>query len=251
MGQVDKDLRAIRSVSFYHHAMQMKSRNAHPPGGWMFYQAETGWSAPEWLSFDATVANVIAHRQANAGRFPQLSTDFFTVQAEVDAYNAERMKTIPGGMSFVQEGDSSPPGFPMPHLRRQQVGRNVAGVVEHVKNAVAGIGLWMEFFGEDPVQASLAESRASVCLACPLNIQGDVFQKFDAATGKGLLEIFAAMKRQNMQTTFDSRLGVCGACDCPLKAKVWAPIDLIAKHLRPEAKEKLWAECWMRKEISA
>lgn len=224
--------------------MQMKSRHNHPPGGWMFYQPETGWTAPAWQSFDSLVALVVQHRKANAGRFPQLSQDRGTVETEVDAYNAERMKSIDGGMAFVADGGSAPPGFPTSHLPRQSVGQLVAGV----KNAIAGIGLWMEWFGDDPVSQELATVRASTCLRCPLNIRGDILQRFNAATGKQLLEIFAGMKKQNMATAFDDQLGVCGACDCPLKAKVWAPIDLINKHLRPEAREKLWAECWMCKE---
>lgn len=240
----------IRHV-VYLRGMQMKSRSQHPPGGWMFYQAETGWSAPQWLSFDAVVMAVWQHRKANATRFPNLSQDRAHIELEVDAYNAERMKSIDGGMAFVQDGGDAPPGFPMPRLPRQGVGRAVGAVVDHLKNASAGIGLWMEFFGEDPVEPKKAEGRAAVCVACPLNIQGDVFQRFNAATGKQLLEIFGSMKKQNMRTQFDERLGVCGACDCPLKAKVWAPIELIAEHLRPEAKEKLWSECWMRKELSA
>jgi hypothetical protein len=229
--------------------MQMKSRHAHPPGGWMFYQPETGWTAPAWQGFDSLVSLVIQHRKANAGRFPQLSQDKATVETEVDAYNAERMRSIDGGMSFVADGGAAPPGFPTSHLLRQSVGQVVAGA-NKIKNAVAGIGLWMEWFGDDPVSQELATVRASTCLKCPLNIRGDVFQRFNAATGKQLLEIFGSMKKQNMATAFDDELGVCGACDCPLKAKVWAPNEIIANHLRPEAREKLWTECWMRKELS-
>lgn len=226
----------------------MKSRHNHPPGGWMFFQAETGWQGPQWVSFDALVAAVIEHRKANAGRFPKLSQDRATVEQEVDAYNAQRMKDINGGMSYVQDGGGSPPGFPTSHHQRQAVGL-VVGVKAHVQNAVAGIGLWMDWFGNDPVERTLAENRAAVCIACPLNIQGDVIQRFNAKTGKELLEIFGSMRKRKMETPYDAKLGVCAACDCPMRAKVWVPIDLIETHLRPEAREKLWAACWIRKEL--
>lgn len=211
----------------------------------MFYQAETGWQAPAWLSFDSLVHEVVMHRRANAGRFPNLSQDRATVEAEVDAYNTERMKSIDGGNAFIQDGGSAPPNFPMP-LRQARAEGDVAGAV---KNAVAGIATWLEWFGDEPVAKFKAEGRAAVCVACPLNVRGNVLQRFNAVTGQALTSVFAAMHSRKMLTPFDNQLGVCDACDCPMKAKVWTPIKIIANHLRPEAREKLWAECWMRKEL--
>jgi hypothetical protein len=226
--------------------MQMKSRNAHPPSGWVYYQPETGWTAPAWQSFDSLVLAVMQHRKANAGRFPQLSHDKATVEMEVDAYNAERMKSIPGGMAFVADGGSAPPGFPTSHLLRQSVGQLVAGA----KNVVAGIGLWTEFFGSDPVEQTLANERAKVCVDCPHNAQGDIFQRFSAKTGEELKAIFAGMKKQAMETPSDPQLAVCVICSCPTRAKVWAPLEILNKHTRPEIQAALPEWCWIKKELS-
>ena len=60
----------------------------------------------------------------------------------------------------------------------------------------------------------------------------------------GLMEI---LKDQKLQTSLDPYLGICEACECPMRAKVWSPVDVILKHIQPEEVEKLDPGCWILK----
>jgi hypothetical protein len=227
----------------------LRSRHSFPPNGFTFYQAETGWEAPAWQSFDVVVQNIIQHRKANP-RF-NLSTDPNIVAQELDAYNTERLKRMPGGNEYLLHDGGAPPNFPIPRRQSQSPGGRVAAALVKARNALAGIGLWMDWFGDSPVASSTATQRASVCVRCPQNIRGDVFQKFNAKSGEELLKIFTSLKDQELSTPYDEQLGVCAVCDCPMKAKVWAPIEIITKHLRPEVRPGLWGECWIISEESS
>lgn len=225
--------------------MGLKNRNVFPPGGFVYYQPETGWTAPAWTTFDATVAAIVNHRRANPQH--KFSTDPRVVELELDAYTVARLQDIPGGQEYVIPG-APPPNF---HLARHRprLLAVVAGAKDKIQNAVAGIALWMEWFGNKPVTSDVAEQRAKICAECPSNIRGDVFQRFNTKTGEELKKIFASLQEEKMETSRDAELGVCAACDCPMRAKVWTPMDLILKHLQPAAKEKLDPLCWIKAEV--
>jgi hypothetical protein len=48
-----------------------------------------------------------------------------------------------------------------------------------------------------------------------------------------------------LKTDLDHALNICQACLCPLKLKVHVPLDLIRKHLSPQAKSALDTHCWI------
>ena len=54
----------------------------------------------------------------------------------------------------------------------------------------------------------------------------------------------------DLTTPYDSKLGVCAACDCPMRLKVWTPLKLILEHMLPEAKAALDSKCWITAEES-
>lgn len=222
----------------------LKSRDVFPPGGWVYYQPETGWSAPQWLPFNAVVQAIVSHRSANPQH--KFSTDSRVVEMELDAYTCARLQDMPGGDQFIIPG-APPPNFHLARLRPRLLAV-AAGAKDKIANAVAGIGLWMEWFGNKPVAPEVAERRAGICVNCPNNVAGDVFQRFNAKTGEELKKIFAAMADEKMQTSHDEKLFVCGICDCPLKAKVHSPMIVIQNHLRAEVKARLPEFCWIVQE---
>lgn len=57
------------------------------------------------------------------------------------------------------------------------------------------------------------------------------------------LERKHAMK---LETPSDEHLGVCTACDCPLKLKVWMPLDRILAKMPKAAYDALHVNCWIR-----
>jgi hypothetical protein len=220
----------------------LKSRTKWPPGGWRFIQKETGWQLPEGLDWHHSVLAIIAHRQANT-RF-NLSTDYATVADELDRYQCARLANDPNWcVSPDIVNFSERPPLP----RQSGDGKNAAGAAKFLKNTRAGIKLWLEWFGKgNPVLASEAEERASICLKCPRHVRGNMVQRFSKAAVDEIIGVFEIMKDLNLKTPFDDQLNVCDACDCPMRAKVWCPADLIKSHLRPEAELLLWEKCWLK-----
>lgn len=88
------------------------SRHTFPPGGWKFFQPQTGWSAPTPVSstFEQTAELIIKHRKMNpaATQQHQLSTDYNDVCDELENYTRKRLGLPPmggGGLPLTQ-----PPG---------------------------------------------------------------------------------------------------------------------------------------------
>lgn len=221
----------------------LKSRTMWPPGGWQYFEPATGWKAPVGLTFQQVVARIIQHRLANKQH--RLSTDPDVVAQQLDDFTCARLNDNPSWCANL----TVPPSFtvPLPSRSLRAGAGDVAGGARFLKNAGAGIKIWIDWFGEGkPVDKTLAENRAGICATCPQNDQKKgVFAWF---TGKAVAEIkaiFSALNDLNMHTSQDDKLKVCKACDCPLKAKVWAPLHIVKKHITVEASSRLDERCWI------
>jgi hypothetical protein len=222
----------------------LKSRTEHPPYSFQFLQPETGQSSPIVGSFNHVVEQVMMLRQAN----PFLAerhgwrVDREGVEHEVDAYNTARC--IAGGwLNFVVGDDFSPPAplYVMPPPSQKK------SAVAQVRNVAAGVGVLLDWLGSGakPVEQSLANSRASICADCPRNDGGDFtafFTKPIADKIRTQLEIRGDLQ---LRTPHDDKLTVCSGCDCPLKLKVWTPIEHILAHTSEDTKTKLHPACWI------
>lgn len=222
-------------------AFMLKSRNHFPPGGFIFRQPQTGWEAPRHLSFDATVKEIIRHRINNPQH--KLPVDRATVEAELENFTIARLKARPGWEAYLTDGEPTvPKSLPL----RDRAARVVAGAKKYVTNTVAGASLWAKFFGDgEPVSKDVAERRAAICIACPYHLRGNFAQRFNSVVGRELQAIFGKLKEVNMTTAYDESLTVCDICDCPMRAKVWIPIDRIESDLKEETKAKLPKHCWI------
>lgn len=222
---------------------RLVNRNMQIPGGFRFRQAETKWQSRRFASFDTIVNSLIAHRKAN--RFltekHKWPTDYASVAEEVDAFNAA-LCLANGWTKYVTlEGVDHPKTLPSLGLARL---RNAA------VSAAAGVMTLKEMFGEgeQPVARQKAEARAAVCAVCPKNQQGDWLRFFTEPAARLIRATLAFIKDMNLVTTQDANLHRCDACDCPMKLKVWAPIQHIRKHLPPDVPAKLHETCWIPKE---
>lgn len=220
-----------------------------PPGGWQFLEPATGWNAPQGLTFDQVVTAIIKHRMANKQH--RLSTDYDVVAQQLDDYTCARLKNHSSWCS----NQTAPANFTMPLPKRSLRAEAVAGVAGGVrlfKNTSTGIKTWIDWFGEGkPVDKTLAEKRAATCAECPQNDQKrGVFAWFTGAAVREIKAIFSALHDLNLTTSMDDKLKVCKACDCPMKAKVWAPLHIIKRHLRKESFNELDQRCWIRHESS-
>lgn len=214
-----------------------------PPGGFVFFQPETGWSAPEWQGFNETVDAIIAHRKSNP-RF-KLATDRAAVESELEDHTVRRIMGMKNASGFLLDAPPpSAPSFPMP--RRQRL-ENAAG---GAKRAVAGAALLIDWLGDGlkPVSPAHANQRAAVCAECVLNRDGNVIQSSMGAAARGFLLLMEARMQMNLITPFDSKLKTCQACDCDLKLKVHAEMAHIKKHTTTDTYERLAPQCWIRSE---
>jgi hypothetical protein len=232
----------------------LKSRTTWPPEGWRFFEPATGWNAPSGLDFNTLVAVIIKHRKAN--RQHKKSTDPEVVAQELDDYMCDWIRSHPRyGKNYSSwcTDQAQPASFMLPLPKRSRpvgAGEDVAGGRRFFQNASTGIKTWIDWFGEGKlVDKTVAENRAAICIECPQHAtHKGIFGWFVGAAVQEIKAIFSALNDLNMKTSMDEKLKVCKACDCPMRAKVWAPIEIIKRHLSKEAFDRLDGKCWIRKE---
>ena len=224
----------------------LKSRTEHPPYSFQFLQPETGQSSPIVGSFNHVVEQVMMLRQANPFLAERHAwrVDREGVEYEVDAYNTARC--IAGGwLSFVVMDDNSPPAptYVMPAQKKTQ------SAVGRVRNISAGVGLLLDWIGPTAkaVPAELAEQRAAICVACPLNGKGGVLDFFTAEAAKMIHTQLQMRTEMELKTSADDKLGICQACSCWLPLKVHVPMEFILAHTSEDTKTKLHESCWITK----
>lgn len=224
---------------------RLKNRQNFPPGGFTFHEPATGWTAPEWLSFDATVDRIIQHRQGNPRH--KLSTDRTTVEWELESFNVKRLQSMKGVESYLIEGavKGSPPSFQPPPPRKE-------GVAAGAKKVAAGIGVLIEWLGEGatPVSQGLAESRAKTCVTCEFNKPGGLTAFFTVPAADSIRKTLEVSKEMKLSTRSDDKLNVCSLCLCPLTLKVHVPAKHIEEHTSEGVKKSLPEWCWMKKEFT-
>lgn len=228
-------------------ALRLKSRSEHPPYDFQILLPEVGMKAPIKGSFRHVVdefAKIVAANPAQAAKHNW--PDYLEGQEDwVDVHNAQRLQAS-GWSQFTTDGSELyilPPG---------QKKTLRGGVV--VGKLATGASIWRDLFGESgaTVEQPLAEKRAEVCVSCPENdIKMGLANWFTSELAGQLLGLFNLMKGKNLVTRQDDKLGVCRACLCPGRAKVWASIDVIKKHTKQETLDKLHKDgprCWILSE---
>ena len=212
-------------------SMQLRNRQRQIPNGIRFYIPQTKWVAPGG-SFSTIVDAVIAHRKLNP--WLKQSIDRTTVENEVDQFNANLCAQM-GWHDYITGGDPSPPLPPAPSIgqRLAAVGAGAKVVVEWIASK------------EEAVPAEKANARAAVCAKCPMNEKGDLLSIFTVPATEAIRLALSQRSGWNLSTPDDYRLGVCNACDCPMRLKVHMPIDRIRSKLKPEQKARLHASCWI------
>jgi hypothetical protein len=226
---------------------RLKSLTAHPPYSFRFLQPETGQTQEFVGSFTHCVDSTMALRLANPFLVERHGwrVDRAGVEHDVEQYNVARM--IAGGwLDFIIQ-DEPAALAPPPAQKKTSWGSAVA--LGSVKRVAAGVAVLVEWLGNGakPVEQPLADSRASICAGCPKNDGGDFtayFTKPIADTIRTQLEIRGDLQ---LRTPHDEKLTVCSACDCPLKLKVWVPLDHVLAHTSEDTKTKLDGRCWIKR----
>lgn len=237
--------------------LRLKNRQRQIPGGLNFFDPSTRYTPPRYASFDTIVSGVIAARRANPAATKQfnLPTDYDSVANEVDLHAATfchqkgYLDYIEGTPEGAGAQAARPPFQPpanrpihgnvRPPISRPNPSRVVAG-------AVASLD-WLAS-GAEAVPTELAEIRASICASCPLNTKGDWTSFFTVPVSSAIRGALNALRAWHLNTTKDSELGVCDACSCPLRLKVWFPIEKIMSKIPQASKDALTPQCWIRSE---
>lgn len=176
-----------------------------------------------------------------------------TTQAGAEAFVDERecRRLLASGYgSFV---DLEVPATPT-RWNPSEVKKNWRGAAAAVINGgKAAFAAYSSMFGQlGPVDRTLAEARAAVCLACPKNdVAGGLPAYFLESTANGILSLLGALRDLDVSTSVDDRLGVCKACTCPTRAKVWVQLEVIKKDMPAAIWPELQKEgtpCWILRE---
>ncbi len=225
--------------------MRMKDRNKFPPRGWTLLMPEIGMQRPISGSFNAVVdafSDIVLKNPALAQKHGW-PTDRIGQENWVDERECHRMLAH-GWTRFVElEGTLPPPGPPpLGGMRHGSQG----GVAVAASKAMTGAAIWKDMFSNGkPVAKELAEERASICAGCPENKRGGFKEWFTETLARGLNELVGLMNSQQLTTSKDDELGTCAACLCPMKCKVWVPLEIIKSHMPPADIAKLDRRCWI------
>jgi len=217
---------------------RLTDRNRQIPGGMFFYEPSTGFKTSPWSSFDSIVSQVVSHRQGNPALAKKngLALDRESVANEIDAFMGKVCEQM-GWTEYYTAGEVSPPApFSQAALQRSS-------------QLVAGARTIEEMLGsEGPVDLPVAESRAAVCAACPMNEKGDLLDFFTAPVATALRGMIGLLHARKLATSQDAKLSVCSACGCPCKTKVWARLPHILHHMPAHSTAALHPSCWILKE---
>lgn len=236
-----------------------------PKGGWIYHETATGWTAPSPMSdnFDSTVEKIMRHRAAN--RAYGLSVDRVDVEIELMHQTAMRIlsEAPEHAAAWVvpldEEAKKKSPGQTVPAPPSRSVGvvarhaepSAVERLLSRVRGIARGAATLADWIGDgaEPVPEMIADVRASICARCPLNRPKEDFA--EVITGKIADAIYDQTIVKNAlgrTTKVEDALGVCDACGCSLRLKVWVPLETIRARTDAATMDDFAPGCWIRSE---
>lgn len=118
-------------------------------------------------------------------------------------------------------------------------------ILDAIKGLNIGPQAIKDWLGEGcvVVPKEVAQYRADICIACPLNVQSGFINEQIA----NAIRMQVGIKNQlNLRVDGEKRLGKCSACMCESKLKIWLPL----KNILPEPSERanFDPKCWLLNE---
>ncbi len=224
---------------------RLKSLTAFPPHEFQYLNPHFGMKKADKGSFGTVCQREFARRKANKYLCEKhgLAIDMNSVEYDVEQQNVARM-IAHGWNEFVVTDAPATQLWPDEGSKKNS-GRG--GVAGGLKRVAAGVGVLLDWLGNagKPVSQELAEKRAEVCATCPKNDGGDWKSYF---TGKIAAKIATQIQMKHdllLKTSYDDKLTVCSACDCPLALKVHTPLVHILAHTDDKMKQRLDPRCWI------
>lgn len=238
---------------------RLKSRSKQIPNGFTYRMPAIRWDSRKVLgmhpSFDTLVSAVISARRANPHQAAEQkwSLDRNVVGDEVEAYNVKVCLSM-GWTSYLTDiGGGAPPPFQSTVSPHDQSLLDAAAVkARQIFTGVQAITVWQKE-GAKAVPGQQSESRAAVCVACPLNGQGDFSKWFTAPAAAAIRRQVEWSTGQNLRTSHDDKLNICEACLCAMRLKVHVPLKYIKMGLTDAVIGELRKgnNCWIISELQA
>lgn len=224
---------------------RLKDRNRQTPGGHKFYDPVLKYRARPWASIDEIAMGLMRARQGNPALTQQhgWSTDIGVVTNEVDETIARHCKQM-GWHDYIVE---DPPPGGVPNFQTPATGPQRLRLAGKLRNVVAGLELNVEWLGsgEAAVPIQHAEKRATICANCPENGKGGLLDYFTVPAAAAINKALEKRLKMKLSTSRDDELKTCKVCLCPLKLKVFSPIDLILKKMPEQVMFALPGHCWI------
>lgn len=240
----------------------LANRNSQIPNGLKWYCPVLKYTALPNASFrqicegyaQAVRGNMILAKQRG------LPTTMTEIENAVDAYNTKICQQN-GWTKFYTEAGvpnvpfrRSQPPMPRPQQPLPQPKRTM---FQSAKNIAVGARTIVEWIasGAEAVPQEQANKRASVCAVCPQNslnapstANKPLSHWFTVPVAAAISAAMATRDEWHLQTPDDIRLGVCLACECPLKLKLFVPFDKFYDKMTAESKAELHPDCWINTE---
>ena len=106
------------------------------------------------------------------------------------------------------------------------------------------ITLMAEWLGPNGqvVSQETAQARADVCLKCP--VRGPLPPLLGIAADS-IRRLLIFKNGMNLRVVGEKSLGICRACECVNRLKVWMPREKVLKELDENEISKLDGRCWI------
>ncbi len=231
--------------------MRLKSRLKFVPKGFQLNLPELGMRKPLNGSFNQMAdafSNIVAKNPALAQK-QGWPTNRVDQENWLDERECKRMIAHGWGEQFV-DFDADTPIQKKTITGTNRLFKSAASVVGKVKTAAA---IYADLFGPEGkvVDKAEAERRAKICVACPaLDRTSGLKGYFVQEAARELMGLFSLLKSKDVTTSLDDQLGICRACSCPMRAKVFITGEVLRENIPAEDIAKLDPGCWIPGEIS-
>lgn len=227
----------------------LKNRQRQIPNGIFFYIAASRWRSQPG-SFDSVVQQLQNHLSGNplVAKKYGWSTDKAFLERLVDSFNATVCQKMGWTDYYYTDGGGPPPKPAPPSNPDWSVARAAAAGVNTLRD-------WLGA-GMKPVPQEQATARALICTTCPKNDKnsaatyvGEWTKYFTKPASEFITREFEQRAKIGAATMYDEQLEVCMACLCPLKLKIFCPIQHIKDRMPDAVKAELDPKCWVLAEL--
>ncbi len=231
-------------------SQRLKSRSKQIPNGMRFRQPEISWDSTKVLglhpSFDTLVRALQNARKANPAHAAKnkWALDTAGVANDVEAYQVRICQTMGYTSYLTDPGGSGAPPFSSQSLLSAKQLDVAASTIKRLWGGIKSVNDWLESNAPEVPQEQ-AEQRAAVCVACPLNGQGDFSRWFVKPAAMALTRQLEKLQSRKLSTSQDDKLNICEGCLCANKLSVWVPAEIKLNHMSPETKSQLHSSCWL------